>query len=84
MNWDDPSARAALAMRLGPDGYNKAFEAHLKESTVATVGGHAIRPIGTRFGRLFSVGSTGTAFSTQAQAEEYARTNPLYTASTDH
>ena len=76
INWDDPAARAALAERLGPDDYNAAFEAHCKESTVATVNGHAIRPVGSRFGRLFMVGATGTAFHTLEQAKEFAAKEP--------
>lgn len=76
MNWDDPTARAALAEMLGPEGYNKAFDEHIRQATVATVGGHAIRPVGSRFGQLFQVGRTGRAFSTLPQAEDYARANP--------
>lgn len=41
---------------------------------VATVNGHAIRPVSTRFGRLFQVGKTGRAFSTQPEAEAFAKT----------
>jgi hypothetical protein len=43
---------------------------------LATVGGHAIRPVQTRFGRLFAVGATGKAFSTRDQAEAFANSNP--------
>ena len=80
INWDDPTARAALIERVGPKGYNEAFEKHVKDTTVNTVGGHAIRPIGTRFGRLFQVGNTGSAFYKQEQAEEFAALNPVSTS----
>lgn len=76
MNWDDPTARAALAESVGAAEYNRQFAAHQRASTVATVGRHAIRPVQTRFGRLYAVGDTGTAFTTQAAAEEYAAVTP--------
>lgn len=77
INWDDPESRLRLIERVGPKGYNAAFEAHVKATTLETVGGHAIRPIGTRFGRLFQVGNTGTAFATLEQAKEFAKSKPL-------
>jgi hypothetical protein len=77
INWDDPAARAALIGRVGPKAYNEAFEKHVKDTTINTVGGHAIRPIGTRFGRLFQVGNSGKAFSNQEQAEKFAGLNPV-------
>ena len=72
INWDDPAERAALAERLGPDAYNAAFEKHCAETTVAIVGGHAIRPVGSRFGRIFMVGGTTSGFSTLEQAKAFA------------
>jgi hypothetical protein len=76
MNWDDPADRFALIERVGPEEYNRQMAAHLEASTVSNVGGHAIRPVGSRFGRLFQVGATGKAFATQEQAEQYAKDNP--------
>jgi hypothetical protein len=50
--------------------------AYHEASVVSRVGGHAIRPVGSRFGQLFAVGSTGKAFAELKQAEQYARDNP--------
>jgi uncharacterized protein YeaO (DUF488 family) len=77
MDWDDPASRYALIEQIGPEAYNKALEDHIKETTVAVVGGHAIRPVGSRFGRLFQVGNTEYAFQTLPQAEKHASDNPV-------
>jgi hypothetical protein len=45
-------------------------------AVIAAVSGYEIRSVSTRFGRLFAVGDSGWAFSTQAQAEAYARKHP--------
>jgi Fe-S cluster assembly scaffold protein SufB len=76
MNWDDPAARAHLIDRVGPQEYNRQLEAHLAASVVSTVNGHKIRPVGSRFGRLFMVGKTGNAFHTLAEAETFAAKEP--------
>lgn len=73
MNWDNPEDRAALIERVGVEEYNRLHAEHRKASVVATVNGHDIRPVGSRFGRLFMVGDTGRAFSTQPEAEAFAR-----------
>jgi hypothetical protein len=44
-----------------------------KASIVATINGHEIWPVQTRFGRLYVVGGTERAFSTLAEAEACAR-----------
>lgn len=72
MNWDDPAARASLIERVGVDEYNRQFEAYRAASVVATVNGHDIRPVESRFGRLFMVGTTGSAFRTLAMAKAFA------------
>ena len=76
IDWDDPIERLALIRRVGPDEYNRLHADYRAKSIVSTVAGHAIRPVGTRFGRLYHVGDTKKAFSTLAQAEDYAKTNP--------
>jgi hypothetical protein len=45
----------------------------MRRQTVAIVNGHGIRTIASRFGRLFMVEGTDRAFSTQAEAETFAR-----------
>lgn len=76
MDWNDPAARAALIEAVGHVEYNRLFKAHRKTSVVATVNGHAIRPVSSRFGTLFQVGDTGTAFASLALAKAHALTLP--------
>ena len=73
MDWNDPKDRLELAERVGPDEYNRQMQQHIADSTVETVNGHSIRPMQSRFGRLFMVGKTGMAFRTIEEAREYAR-----------
>lgn len=77
MNWNNPADRLALVERVGIEAYSKAFEEHMKKSTVVTVCGHAIRKTGSRFGQLFQVGRTGKAFIKLEDAEKYAHENPV-------
>jgi ribosomal protein L12E/L44/L45/RPP1/RPP2 len=76
MNWDDPAARLHLIDRVGLQEYNRQIEEHNAKSVVQTVNGHAIRPVLTRFGRVFAVGATGKAFATLAEATAFAREQP--------
>jgi hypothetical protein len=76
MNWDDPSARAALIERVGVAEYNRQFEAHRLATTVETVNGYPIRPTNTRFGRLFMVEGTGNAFYKIEEARAFATSKP--------
>ena len=75
MNWNNPLERAELVERVGIEAYNKAFEEYIRKSTIVTVGGHAIRPVQTRFGLLFQCGDTGRAFKSLKEAEDYALVN---------
>lgn len=77
INWDNPAARLALIERVGTAEYNRLMAEYREKSIVARTGGHAIRPVSTRYGRLFAVGDTGRAFSTMAEAEEYAKANAI-------
>ena len=77
MNWDDPAERLTLIEQIVPKEYNRRVQEHMDKSVVSRVGGHSIRPVNTRFGRLFQVGSTGTAYNTQAAAEKYAAEHPV-------
>jgi len=77
MNGDDPTDRYHLIARVGPDEYARLLAQHHQASTLETVNGHAIRPVSTRFGRLFMVGATGKAFSTLDDARAYAEEHPL-------
>lgn len=72
MDWNDPIERSRLSEKLGPAEYSKAFREHLRASTIDTVNGHVIRPVETRFGRLYQVGSTGRAHSDLEQARKIA------------
>jgi hypothetical protein len=73
MNWDDPSARAALIERVGPKVYGEMLTEHRRASVVATVNGYSIRPVMSRFGRLFHIDSANVAFHTLPEAEAHAR-----------
>jgi|GEM_PF-2722687 len=72
MNWDNADERARLAIRLGPEAYRKAFQDHVKATTVAIVNGHRIRPVKSRFGRLYQIGTTGKAHQDLEQAKQIA------------
>lgn len=72
VNWDDASSRAAFIERVGPAAYNRALDKHFKDITIDVVNGYAIRPVQTRFGRLYAVGETGEAFSTMSLARNHA------------
>jgi hypothetical protein len=76
IDWDDPAARGALVERIGAEAHHAALLEHQKRTAVTIVNGHAIRPVRTRFGRLFSVGSTGKAFATLAEATRFAGNEP--------
>lgn len=76
MDLTTPQGRLAAAEALGPDGYNKAMQAHIDNTTLEVVAGHRIRRIdGTRFGTLYQVGII-KAFATIEQAREFATENP--------
>jgi hypothetical protein len=72
MNWDDPAERARLIERVGPAEYNARHAAHIAASTILTVNGYAIRPVGSRFGRIFMVDGAGVGFKTAEEATAHA------------
>lgn len=76
MDWDDPKARLALIENVGHAEYNRLLEQHIKQTVIKTVAGHNIRPISTRFGRLFQTGD-GHAFYKLDKAEDYAKAHPM-------
>ena len=72
IDWSDPAARHRLIECVGPDEYNRLHAEEMARSTVATVNGHAIRKVQSRFGKLYQVGRTGTAFSAFEAAQNFA------------
>lgn len=72
IDWDDPAARARLIDRIGPQAYNAAIKAHHAKSVVATVNGYTIRPVMSRFGRLFQIDGLQVAYQTLEQAKAKA------------
>ena len=68
----DPAACNRPIERVGPDEYNRLHAEQMAPSTVATVNGHAIRKVQSRFGKLYQVGTTGTAFSAFEAAKNFA------------
>jgi hypothetical protein len=77
LSLNDPAARLALAERVSPAEYNRRMAEHIASETIETVGGHALRPVSSRFGRLISVGNLGMAFLTIEEARAHALANPL-------
>jgi len=73
MNWDDPAERVALLERVGPIEYNRQHAENMRARVVSRVNGYDIRLTSSRFGRLYAVSGTRSAFLTQEQAETYAR-----------
>jgi hypothetical protein len=72
IDWSDPAARDRLIERVGPDEYERLHAEQMACCTVAIVNGHAIRKVQSRFGRLYQVGTTGTAFSAFEAAKTFA------------
>jgi hypothetical protein len=77
MDWDNPAERLALIERIGVEAYNEALAEHLKKTTISAVGGHGIRAIRTKFGKLYQVMGTDKAFKTLEKAEAYAAAHPV-------
>ena len=73
MDWDNPQQRLALIERVGSVEYNKLINDFFTASTIKIVNGYRIRPITTRYGRLYAVHGTTSAFSTAIEAEAYAK-----------
>jgi hypothetical protein len=76
-NWNDPVDRARLIEEIGPAAYEKAHAYHHKTTIIATIGGHSVYPVQSRFGTLFVVGYTGNAFSTLDKAKSFAERYPI-------
>ena len=60
IDWNDPAARDRLFECVGPEEYDRLHGEQMARSTVATVNGHAIHKVQSRFGKLYQVGRTGT------------------------
>ena len=50
IDWSDPATRDRLIECVGPDEYNRLHAEQMARSTVATVNGHAIHKVQSRFG----------------------------------
>lgn len=77
--FDCPAYRASLT----PAEYERQRLAHVAATTVETANGHAIRTAQSRFGRLFTVGNTGRAFTCQGQARAFALFGEVADTSTE-
>lgn len=76
MNWDDPSARAALIERVGPTEYE--LLAHREAGILRRIGPYTLRPVNSsRFGRIIMIdgsgpdGSAAIGFRTVAECEAW-------------
>jgi hypothetical protein len=76
IDWDDPVARYHLVEEVGTERYNELIQQHFRDSTVATVNGYPIRPVGSRFGTIFMIDGANIGFKTQPEAEAHAATLP--------
>ena len=65
--------RLRLFERVGAERYSELNAEHLKQQTVATVNGHAIRRVQTRFGEIYFVSETDCAFALLSDARGFAR-----------
>ena len=72
MDWNDPAARDRLSERVGLTEYNRLHAEQRNTSIIRVVNCHAIRAITSRFGRLYLIGATGSAYSTMEEAERFA------------
>lgn len=84
MNWDDPIERRKLLEAIGVEQYNARIREHHKASVISTVNGYNIRPVNTRYGKLFAVENTNSAFATLAEAENFARNEKSNGENHDH
>lgn len=79
VDWDDPASRARLIERVGLYEYNRLHDEQFRSSTIMRPNGYSIRPVVSRFGKLYMVDAGGKAtrgFRTIAEAEAYAKTLP--------
>jgi hypothetical protein len=72
MDWNDPAARDRLIEQVGLAEYNRLHAEQRNTSIIRVVNGHAIRAITCRFGRLYLIGATGSAYNTMEEAERFA------------
>jgi len=73
IDWSNLIDRLHLVERVGAERYNELNAEHLKQQTVATVNGHAIRRVQTRFGEIYFVSGTDCAFALLSDARAFAR-----------
>ena len=73
IDWSDPAARNRLIECVGLVEYNRLHAEQMARRPVATVNGHAIHKVQSRFGKLYQVGRTGTAFSAFEAAKNFAK-----------
>jgi hypothetical protein len=70
VDFNDPVARAKHIERVGSEQYSRDLAAWVERSAVAKVNGWVIRPVQTRYGRLYAVGDM--AFRTYEEAVDCA------------
>lgn len=73
MDWQSPLERYQLMEKVGRDEYNRQVQKYHTDGILEVVNGLEIRPVGTRFGRLFQVDGTNRAFFTLEEARDFAK-----------
>ena len=76
MNWDNPADRFALIERVGANEYNRLIKEHFRKSVVATVNGYDIRPVNSRFGRIYMIDGADRGYRTLEESKVFAATLP--------
>lgn len=78
IDWYDPEARADLIERVGSERYNELWEKHRRLSTICRIGGHSIRAVRCRFGRIYMIeNGDAIGFQTLGEAIKWCRANPI-------
>lgn len=64
MDWNSPIEREQLLARVGLVEYNRMYYDHTHSHIlVTTVNGYQIRPVETRFGKVYVIGNTGAGYA---------------------
>src|SRR5262249_11888517 len=73
IDWSNLIERLHLFERVGVERYKELHAEDLKQQTVTTVSGHAIRRLQTCFGEIYVVNGTDRAFALLSDARAFAR-----------
>lgn len=75
-----PEERYRYLRANGTDAYNRMMREQFDRDTVATANGYGIRRVDSRFGTLYMVEGTSSAFRTVDEAVNFANAQPVDSA----